>query len=86
MAVEFVVAERDWEPSPPRLAPGQIVGLRIAFAEAAVRQQVKQPGARWSPDRKLWEMRYQQALALKLEARIVADVASNRGCRASIHM
>jgi hypothetical protein len=80
--VELVVAERAWEPPRPRPAADQIVGLRVAFAEAAVRQQVKQAGARWNPDRRLWEMRYQQAVTLKLEARIVPEAASNTGCQA----
>ncbi|MBI2207343.1 MAG: hypothetical protein HYU41_26225 [Candidatus Rokubacteria bacterium] len=80
--VELVVAERDWEPPSARLPADQIVGLHVAFAEAELRQRVKQAGARWNPDRKLWEMRYRQAVALKLEARIVAEPASNSGCRA----
>ena len=79
--VELLVAERDWEPPPPRFAASQIVGLRIAFAEAAARQHVKQAGAKWNPDRKLWEMPYQQAVALKLEARIVGEAASNGRCQ-----
>src|SRR5437867_13438013 len=39
--VELLVAERDWEPR-PRFADDQIVGLRVAFADVAVRTQVKQ--------------------------------------------
>jgi hypothetical protein len=37
--VEILVAERDWEPSPPRFAHDQIVGLRVAFADVAVRNR-----------------------------------------------
>jgi hypothetical protein len=35
--VELLVAERDWEPPRPRLAPDQIVGLRVAFTDVVVR-------------------------------------------------
>jgi hypothetical protein len=35
--VELLVAERDWEPPRPRFAHDQIVGLRIPFADVAVR-------------------------------------------------
>ena len=42
--MELLVAERDWEPPRPRFAPDQIVGLRVAFAEVAVRDRVKQAG------------------------------------------
>jgi len=37
-------AERDWEPPRPRFAHDQIVGLRVAFADMAVRDRVKQAG------------------------------------------
>src|SRR3989441_6273911 len=50
--VELVVAERDWEPAPPAPAHDQIVALRVAFAEVAVRERVKQAGGHWDPDRK----------------------------------
>ncbi len=39
---ERVVAERDWDPPRPPFAPDQMVELRVAFAEVAVRQRVKQ--------------------------------------------
>ena len=75
--VELLVAERDWEPRRPPYADGQIVGVRIAVAEADVRQRAKQAGGKWNPDRKVWELRYRQAVALKLDAHIVKERASN---------
>jgi len=39
--VELLVAERDWEPPPSRRFAHQIVGLRVAFPEVAVRDRVK---------------------------------------------
>lgn len=44
--VELLVAERDWEPPPPRFTKDQLVALRVAFDELAVRGQVKQAGGR----------------------------------------
>jgi hypothetical protein len=52
--VELLVAERDWEPPRPRFAPDQIVGLRVAFADVAVRGRVKQAGGTWNPERRVW--------------------------------
>jgi hypothetical protein len=80
--VELIVAERDWEPPRPRLANDRIVALRVTFAEVAVRERVKQAGGKWDPDRKVWEMRYDHAVALGLAGRIV-DGASNSGCQGS---
>ena len=59
--VELLVAERDWEPSRPRIPKDHIVALRVAFPELALRDRVKQAGAKWDPDRKVWQMRYDQA-------------------------
>jgi hypothetical protein len=76
--VELLIAERDW--SPPRLAPpvDRLVPVRVAFTELAVRQQVKQAGGTWNQDRKASELRYDRAVALGLEDRIVPDGGSLR--------
>lgn len=71
--VELLVAERDWEPPRPPYADNQIIGVRIGFAEVAVRERAKQAGGKWNPDRKVWEPRYHQAVALKLDTRIVKE-------------
>ena len=37
------------------------------------RELAKQTGGKWNPDRKVWELRYQQVVALKLDSRIVKE-------------
>ena len=75
--VALVVAERCLEPPRPRFAHDQIVGLRVDFAEAAVRDRVKQAGGTWNPQRKVWQLRYGSVIALGLSRRIVDTPASN---------
>ena len=75
--VELIVAERDWEPPAPRFTAETIVGVRIGFAEVDLRERVKQAGGKWNRSRKVWELRYDQVVALTLEARIVEEEASN---------
>jgi hypothetical protein len=82
--VEILVAERDWEPPRSRFAPDQIVGLRIAFAEVAVRNRVKQAVGTWDPERRLCRLRYDRVATLGLTSRIVDEPASNSGCRGAI--
>jgi hypothetical protein len=36
---EILVAERDWEPPPARFAPAEIVGVRVALDEMAIRDR-----------------------------------------------
>jgi hypothetical protein len=74
--VELLVAEREWEPPRPRFAHDQVVGLRVAFADVAVCERVKQAGGKWNPDRRVWEIRYDHAVALGMGARIADEPAS----------
>ena len=78
--MELLVAERDWEPPRPRFVHDQIVALRVAFADAAARDRVKQAGGTWNPERRVWQLRYDRVVALGLNSRIVIEPASNSGC------
>jgi hypothetical protein len=75
-----MIAEREWEPPPPRFAADTIVRVHVGFAEVEMREQVKQAGGKWNRSRKVWELRYDQVVALKLEARI-EEWASNTRCQ-----
>ena len=70
--VELLVAEREWEP-PRRRHDTDVVSLRVASAEATLRDRVKQAGGKWDPQRRVWHLRYDQVLALQLADRIVTD-------------
>ena len=78
--VELLVSERDCEPPRPPFAKDRIVAVHVPFGKVTVRGQVKQAGGKWNPDRKVWEMRYDRAVALGLAARIVDDPASTGRC------
>jgi len=78
--VALLVAERDREPPRPRFADGQIVGLRVASADVALRARVKQAGGTWNPARRVWQLRYDRVVALGLNSRIVDERPSNGGC------
>jgi hypothetical protein len=76
--VELIVAEREWEPPPPRFAADAMVDVRVGFTEVELREQVKQAGGKWNRSRKVWELRYERVVALKLEARIVEEASNSR--------
>ena len=71
--VELLVDERDWEPPHVPFAHDQIVGLRVALADVAVRDRVKQAGGTWDPERRVWQLRYDRVVALALNSRIVDE-------------
>lgn len=43
----------------------------LTIHEVPLRQQGKQRGRRWNPQRGLWELRYDHVLALGLQARSI---------------
>jgi hypothetical protein len=79
--VERLVAECPWEPPGPCRPADTLVDLRIGFAEVDIRERVKQAGGKWNPHRKVWELRYAQVVALKLETRIAEHGASTYRCQ-----
>ena len=81
--VELLVEERDWEPPRTPFAHDQIVGLRVAFTDVAVRGRVKQADGKWHPERRVWQLRYHRAVELGLTRRIVDAPASNSRSRRS---
>jgi hypothetical protein len=78
--VELIVAERDWQPPRPCLAPDRPISLRIAFAEVDLRRRVKQAGGRWNPYERVWQLPHDRAVALGPTERIVDTSASSSGC------
>ena len=70
--VELIVEEGDWEPHRSRRAGERVVQIWIALPEVEVRRQVKRAGGRWDPQRRVWELRYDQVVALGLEDRVMA--------------
>lgn len=72
--VELIVEETDWQPRnrPSVRHADDMVGIRIGYGEAELREKVKQAGGIWRPKQRLWELRYDQVRALGLTARIAA--------------
>ena len=64
--VEIIVEESGWSP-PERPV---IVGLRVDFQETELQRRVKQAGGKWNSTKRVWEIHYDQAVALGLKKRI----------------
>ena len=47
-----------------------LVGLRVEFEEAGLREKVKAAGAKWNPQQRLWLLRRDRAVGLGFQARI----------------
>ncbi|AGA91295.1 hypothetical protein Thimo_2571 [Thioflavicoccus mobilis 8321] len=76
--VELIEAEtapkpksRPAETAPPEPRP-QRLGVRVHYWESDLRRQVKEAGGIWRPRHKLWELQYDDVVALGLESRVVA--------------
>lgn len=65
--VELIVDERPWNPSVP---PDTVVGVRIAWEEFTLRQQLRAEGARWDAQRKLWLVPWRTVRKLDLRSKV----------------
>jgi hypothetical protein len=68
--VELVIEEEAWSGPQRIISPHEVVGVQVALGELELQRRVKQAGGKWNPARRLWELRYGQVVALKLESRI----------------
>jgi len=77
--VELIEEESAWRTEPPAaaktgpLTQSQRLPVRIDYRESELREKVKATGGIWRPRQKLWEMRYEDIVALGLESRVVAE-------------
>jgi hypothetical protein len=66
--VKLVVETVPLQPQSPTAS--LMVGVRVGLREVELQRPVKQAGGKWSHERRLWEVRYDQAVALGSKARI----------------
>jgi len=77
--VELIEEESDWvvkrlDSTRGRLRPStESLAVRVEYWETELREKVKAAGGIWRPRHKLWEVRYEDVVALGLESRVVAD-------------
>ena len=77
--VELIEEETDWVAVPPNPAeqpthlPTERLAVRVEYWETVLRSKVKEAGGLWRPRQKLWELSYEDVVALGLESRVVAD-------------
>ena len=73
--VELIVETIKWNPRRrnPRREPEDMVAVRIAFSEAALRERIKAAGAIWRPRHRLWEVDWKTVVELGLQSRVVPD-------------
>jgi hypothetical protein len=63
--IEIIVAESQWIP------PSLIVGVRVGLKETAIQQSLRAAGGYWDRPKQLWQLRYDQVIALGLLDRLV---------------
>jgi len=77
--VELIEEESAWLTEPPVQSKkhshpsSQRLAVRVEYWETELQEKVKAAGGLWRPRQKLWEMRYEDVVALGLESRVVAS-------------
>ena len=75
--VELIVSQAPWRPrkrtrASPR-SPHDMVYVRVAYDDIALRAKMKTLGALWRPHHKLWELPWGAVIALGIEHHIVSN-------------
>ena len=73
--VELIIETTPWNPRRrnARREPEDMVAVRIAFSETALRERIKAAGAIWRPKHRLWEVDWKTVVELGLQSRVVPD-------------
>lgn len=73
--VELIVESAPWTPRTrnARREPTDMVYVRIAFGEHALRERIKATAAIWRPRQKLWEVDWRTVRELGLQSRVVIE-------------
>ena len=79
--VELIVETTPWIPKTKQARPDAMVGVKVELEEVKLQKQLRQAGGKWNRQLRLWEIRYDQAVALDLQARIDPSPLSNNGKR-----
>jgi len=79
--VELIVETIPWIPQSEKIRSDAIVGVKVELQEVKLQKQIRQAGGKWNRQLRLWEIRYDQAVALDLQARIEPSTLPNNGKR-----
>ena len=71
--IEIIVDEQDWIPG-ITFPVDKRVPVKIGFEETELREQMKQAGAFWNPEKKAWMLSYRRVLQMGLEGRVIDDI------------
>jgi hypothetical protein len=71
--VELVVERTDWEPPPEKFTADTLVAVKVEGYETELRKLIKDAGGKWSPEKKLWFVRYDNIKGTLLEKHIYVD-------------
>ena len=69
--VELIVEEIAWQRRPKRPKKNAIAEIKVNWGETEIGRRVRQAGGKWNPQKKVWELRYDQVVKLGMENRIV---------------
>jgi hypothetical protein len=70
--IELIVDEQDWVPG-VNIAPERKVSITVGYNETELREQVKMAGGYWDPEKKAWQLPFQQVLMMGLERRVLDE-------------
>lgn len=69
--IEIIIDNKPWQADRKKIAPEEIMNIRIAIDEVEARNRVKKAGGKWDPKRRVWQLPYGKVIELGLSERII---------------
>jgi len=76
--IEIVIGRARWRP-PRRVPNDALVSVKVEPWEKALQERLRSAGARWDPALRLWRMRYDKAVELRVRRRLVNPRPHQKG-------
>ncbi len=73
MTIEIIIDDKPWQEKPDKIRKNKIINIHIDYNEVELRNRVKECGAKWNPQLKVWQLSYKKVKELDLLKRIVND-------------
>lgn len=73
--VELIIETVNWDPKPVPIPPETPVYVRVIWGEVQLARAIRKAPGSWNRQKNLWRLRYDAAIALGLEDRIVWEAS-----------
>jgi len=70
VTAEIIVEHHEWQSDTKRIPYNKIIAIKVKYNEKHIRKMIQSVGAKWNPQKQVWQLPYHHICALGLTERI----------------